>query len=64
MKNGKFTPINKESAIEEDIQYEDFLKPLYSLTDLISQELKVMGVSSDMQILEHISDEISYLFEK
>lgn len=46
----------------EFIQSVNFLKPLYSLTDLISQELIFMGVSSDMRIYETISNEIDLLF--
>jgi len=46
------------------IQSVDFLKPLYSLTDLISQELKSIGVFSDMRICETISNEIEYLYAK
>jgi len=44
------------------IQSVNFLRPLYSLTDLISQELNSMGVSSDMRICETISNEIDFLY--
>jgi len=41
-----------------------FLKPLYSITDLISQELNSMGVSLDMRICETVSKEVELLYEK
>jgi hypothetical protein len=58
---------NNESYSEklyDFIQFVNFLKPLYSLTGLISQELDSIGVSSDMKILEKISNEIEYLYAK
>jgi len=57
---------NSESVAMELSKYSDiennFLQPLYSLTDLISKELSSMGVSLDMHICETIANDIDFLY--
>jgi len=55
---------NYSKKLYNFIQSINFLKPLYSLTNLVSEELGSMWVFSDMQIVKKISNEISSLFEK
>jgi hypothetical protein len=74
MKNSCFIPFNGKNVIGKDSESDtidlsknytvenNFIKPLYSLIDLISQELSSMGVSSDMHICNNISSEIAFLF--
>jgi glycosyltransferase involved in cell wall biosynthesis len=58
-----FSPEIYGEKLFDFIQSVIFLKPLYSITDLIGQELKDMGVSPDMRISKTLSSEIELLFE-
>jgi hypothetical protein len=75
VKKSCFIPFNRKNVIGKDSESDAielsknydarnrFIKPLYSLIDLISQELSSMEVSSDMHICKTISNEIDFLFD-
>jgi glycosyltransferase involved in cell wall biosynthesis len=58
----KFSPDIYGEKLFNFIRSVNFLTPLYSLTDLIAQELSSMGVSPDMRICQTISKEIELLY--
>jgi glycosyltransferase involved in cell wall biosynthesis len=57
-----FSPAHYGEKLFNFIQSVQFLSPLYSLTDVIAQELKTMGISPDMRTFDNISKEIEVLY--
>jgi len=57
-----FSTITYGKSLYEFICHIDFLKPMYSLTDLIGEELNKINVKPEMPILKTLSAEIERLF--